>query len=347
MLLRMMVYVSAFVFLTTLRLVCADSQNAEVVQNNPVAATDTSVCELAASPAKFDGKLLRIHTYMSRGFEDSTLHDPECAEEALVNWQSSGTPKVLIWSDFANEVGNYKVKRFAPLVNDEQLKEFHRFLREQGSTRQLTGATLIGTFYAEKSITVNGHTSKQGYGHMGCCSLFVISRVESVDKEYGDDLSYSATDWYIGLSRGCVSEQMLRVPTNETLLAWQQAANQGQAEWHHDARQTAEEELKELKFGTLGKVSGGVTEVLAPGKSGWVADAESPPTETLLETEARPFRKRYEWIEGDRITKYVIVVTRPYWLLKAAGTSEKVIWVPAGASMLKCGVIPAQKKKKH
>jgi len=323
------------------------SRGPDNLDDNSGTIVETSVCKLAASPDAFDGKLIRIHAYMSRGFEDSTLHHPECAEEALVNSRTSTSPRPNIWASFATEAGYYKVKGYRPLVEDAQLKKFQQLLREGSQPYRLTGVVLIGTFYAGKPRVFNGHTtSMRGYGHMGCCSLFVISQVESIDPRYENELSYSATDWYVGLPQGCFSEQMLGVPNNTTLLAWQKAANEGQDVWHYDAKQTAEDELKELKSGSLGKISGGATEMLDPGKSGWTAQADLRPTETLLEVEATAFRKRYEWIEADHITRYAIVVSRPYWLLKVAGSAENVIWVPAGASVLKCGT-PTQQKKKH
>jgi hypothetical protein len=36
--------------------------------------------------------------------------------------------------------------------------------------------------------------------------------------------------------------------------------------------------------------------------------------ETLLEAESLPYRKIYEIIEKDRKSRWIVIVTRPYWL---------------------------------
>ena len=347
MLVRVLLYVTELTLAVGIRSASAAALSADTKQSDPTPAADATVCEIAASPEAFDGKLLRIHAYISRGFEDSTLHDPSCPEEALVNWRGSSTPVPKIWSDFANEVGYWKVKGYAPLVKDDQLRLFRRLLDERSRTHQMTGATMTGTFYSGKPLKVNGRaTTLRGYGHMGCCSLFVISTVESVDTDYANDLNYSAGDWNVGLPLGCTSEQMLGLPTNEMLLAWQQAANQGQDEWRYDAKQTAEDQLRKLKSGSFGSTSGGTTRLLVPGKSDLSAPADSRPAETLLETASTTFLKRFEWIEGDQTAHFVIVVTRPYWLLKTAGTPERVIWAPAAASVLNCQTPRTRNKKR-
>jgi hypothetical protein len=160
-------------------------------------------------------------------------------QKRLSGARASSTAVPTTWSDFADEVGDWrvwKVKGYAPSVKDDQLRLFRGLLGERSRTHQMTGATMTGTFYSGKPLKINGRaTTLRGYGHMGCCSLFVISSVESVDTDYANDLNYSAGDWNVGLPLGCNSEQMLGLPTNKMLLAWQEAANQGQDEWRYDA----------------------------------------------------------------------------------------------------------------
>jgi hypothetical protein len=271
-------------------------------------------------------------------------------QKRLSGARASSTAVPTTWSDFADEVGDWrvwKVKGYAPSVKDDQLRLFRGLLGERSRTHQMTGATMTGTFYSGKPLKINGRaTTLRGYGHMGCCSLFVISSVESVDTDYANDLNYSAGDWNVGLPLGCNSEQMLGLPTNKMLLAWQEAANQGQDEWRYDAKQTAEDQLGKLESGSFGSASGGTTRLLVPGESDLSAPADSRPTETLLETASTTSLKRFEWIEGDQTMHFVIVVTRPYWLLKVARTPERVIWAPAAASVLNCQALRTRNKKR-
>ena len=253
------------------------AQNAQARSQTPQIQRDvikTDVCALAASPDKYDGKLVRVEAYISQGFEDSTLHDPQCPEEALINSRHANAPQPHIWAEFADQVGYWHVTRFAPLVRDEQLKTLRAALKERAHKYQMTLADMIGTFYAGSPVKINGYvTSMRGFGHLGCCSLFVISQVESVHPN-DQNLDYSWADWNIGLPEGCYSERMLGLPLNETIRQWQETANAGADEWRFDPREVAEGQLKELKSGQLGQQAGGETRLLVPKKS------ELPPPAT-------------------------------------------------------------------
>jgi len=300
--------------------------------------TDTVLCEVARSPQAFDRKLVRLHAYLSRGFEDSTLHDASCPEEALTNMGNPSGWPTEIWADFADHTDYWKVKGFAPLANDERLQQFRTLLLSRSRVHQMTAATMVGTFYAGTAIDIKGRpaTRFRGYGHMGCCSLFVISRIEAVDTIYSDDLNYSSENWSIGMLEGCYSEQMLGLPTNGAVRSWQKDADDGRDDWHYDPRQTAENQLRKLRSGGYGSGTAGRTELISPKKSKLKPSGDQPPTETLTEMSSTPSLKRYEWEESDRITRFVIVVSRPYWLAKIAASPDKVVWAPVGASVLQC-----------
>ena len=328
--------------------VCGVAQNAQPRSQTlqiKDEAIKTNVCELAASPDKYDGKLVRVEAYVSRGFEDSTLHDPLCAEEALINWPNTRTTQPHIWAEFANQVDYWHVTGFAPLVRDEQLKQLQAVLKDRANNHQMTSADMVGTFYAGKPVKINGHvTSLHGFGHLGCCSLFVISQVESVQAN-DENLDYSWADWNIGLPEGCYSDRMLGLPLNKTIRQWQEAANAGADEWRFDPQAVAEAQLKELKSGSLGKHLGGETRLLRPKKSELEPPSNLQPTDTLVESSSTPFLRRYEYIESDRTTRFVIVVARPYWLQTFAGP-KGVIWVPVGSSVV-CCVSQNTRGKKH
>jgi len=328
--------------------VCAPAQN-NPSQDGPAEPINTTACELATSPERYDRRLIRIHSYISRGFEDSTLHDPTCPFEALFNVRRDAARPAMIWAEFADHEARYwKLKNYAPLLADDEFRILEKLIRERRGAHQMVAATMVGTFYAGKKVKINGKESAlRGYGHFGCCAMFLISRVESADTNYVDELNYSDADWNVGLPEGCFSEQMLGLPTNETVRRWQQAANEGGDSWRHDPLQAADDHLRKIKSGWYGGKSGGTVELLVPGKADLVAPLDQRATETLLEEYATPFLKRYVWIEPDHVTRFVIVMTRPYWLEKLAGSAEKVIWVPAGSSMLCCGEVRKKRTKKH
>lgn len=314
------------------------------IASNAQDAIKTDVCELTAAPERFDGKLIRIEAYISSEFEDSTLHDPSCPEEALVNARTSIAAEPHIWTEFADHVAYWHVKGFAPLVDDEQLRLLRAVLSKRGGLHQMARATMSGTFYAGKSLKINGRVVySRGFGHMGCCSLFVISHVESLAADYASELDYTWADWNVELPQGCYSEQMLGLPTNKMIRSWQEERNKGRDDWHHDPRQTAEDELKRIKSGEFGP-TGGKTEILAPGKSDLNPPADTRSAETLIESSSVPYLKRYEYIEADRITRFVILVGRPYWLETLAGSPRNVIWAPVGASVINCSTKASRKR---
>jgi hypothetical protein len=300
------------------------------------AVVDTSVCAIAATPGNFDGKLVRVSAYISSGREDSGLHDYGCAEEALVNMMRPSTSaKPDIWVEFQDEGEEYGVKGFAPLVNDDVYRQFRKVLLARSRLDQMTRATMIGTFYSSRPQGFTHDVEPmRGYGHMGCCGLFVLSRVESVETNYANDLDYM---WGISidLPDGCYSEQELSVPTNAEIRRWQREAVGGLGAWRHDPRQTAEEQLKRI-ISSGPETRGGTTSLLNPKKEDLKPSNDARPTETLLESSATANKVRYEYIEANRLTRYVIVVTRPYWLEAVAGSVENVIWAPAASSILRC-----------
>jgi hypothetical protein len=339
---------SSFALLLGAVSICDAVQNAQARSQTPQIQRDvikTDVCELAASPDKYDGKLVRVEAYISRGFEDSTLHDPQCPEEGLINRRRSDAIEPHIWAEFADDVDYWHVTGFAPLVRNDQLKRLQEALQERAPKHQMTSAGMIGTFYAGKPMKFNGRvTPLRGFGHLGCCCLFVISQVESVQTN-DENLDYSWAEWNIGLPEGCYSERMLGLPLNKTIRQWQETANTGADEWRFDPREVAQDQLKELKSGQLGQQKGGETRLLVPKKSELKPPSNLQPTGTLLEASSTPYLTRFEYIESDRTTRFVIVVARPYWLQTLAGP-KGVIWVPVGSSVANC-VSQSARSKKH
>jgi len=81
-----------------------------------------------------------------------------------------------------------------PLVDDLTFQKFTDLLNQEADTTVRVAA--LGRFFSGEKRT-NGATSWGGAGHWGCCSLFVIERVESFEAHTRTDLDYTAeAGWY-------------------------------------------------------------------------------------------------------------------------------------------------------
>lgn len=301
---------------------------------------DTTVCQLRSSPAEFDHKPIRVNAYLSLGFEEAGMHDPFCQENSSTNQQSSNHEKWDFWVEFADHADHEGVKDFLPLVEDAQLRKFFDVLNEREG--QMSRAVLIGTFYAAKTPedTKPGEISLLGgYGHMGCCHLFVVSQVESVQTQYSADLDYSPY-WSTSEPRSCYSHETYKVPTDEEIRSWQQAANNGDSLWRLDPMKVAEEQLDAMRTGRFKDTAWLDSEQIIPEDPVqaryFLAPPDTRPTETLVEASSQSFRKTYEFIAPDRKLRLVIVVARPYWLEELAVSSAKMIWAPVASAKVTC-----------
>lgn len=301
---------------------------------------DTTVCQLRSSPAEFDHKLIRVNAYLSLGFEEAGMHDPFCQENSSSNEQSSHREEPGFWVEFADHADHEGVKGFPPLVKDVQLHKFFDVLNQRDG--QMPRAVLIGTFYAAKTPedTEPGKISFLGsYGHMGCCHLFVVSQVESVEMQYSADLDYSPY-WSTSEPRSCYSHEAYSVPTDAEIRSWQQAANNGDGLSRLDPTKVAQEQLDAMRTGRF-KDTGWLDwehEIPEDPERAryFLAPSDARPTETLLEASSQFFRRTYEFIAPDRKSRLVIVVARPYWLEELAGSSAKVIWAPVASAIVTC-----------
>lgn len=318
-------------FLLITVLCWAAVSEAQSSQPQPI---DTDLCAVRADIKQFDKKLIRLHAFVRSGFEDSTLFDQKCPEEALGNWNFKDRPG-WIWMSFGDEeeMKGSKVKGYEPLVEDDEYKGFHELLIKRRRQGQMSAATIVGTFYAE--------TKSKSYGHMGCCSLFVVSRVEHYDRDYEPDLDYSNTRWNITFPPGCMSAQNTKLPTNAELRALQEKAsaspNDGSAEdIHRDPAKVAEDYMRRILGGEI-HAAGGRSEVLVRGKSDQNVPEDARPTRTPIEERSQSYIKSYVWLEPDRVVRILVNVSRPYWLKQYAKSAEDVIWVPTGAAVVRCG----------
>jgi hypothetical protein len=236
-----------------------------------------------------------------------------------------------IWLHFGNdqEVKGFKIKGYAKLVEDDEYKGFVELLLKRRRLGQMASATMVGTFYAE---------SKSSYNYVGCCSLFVVSRVEHYDRDYDPDLDYSNSRWNIWVPPGCWSAQNTKLPSNAEVRALQEksSATPPEDDLHRDPAKVAEDYIRRILGGEI-HAAGGPTQVLIRGKDEKSLPDDSRPTRTPLEERSQSYIKSYVWLEPDRAVRILVNVTRPYWLKQYAKSTEDVIWVPTGAAVVRCG----------
>jgi hypothetical protein len=190
-----------------------------------------------------------------------------------------------------------------PLVDDVTFKEFTGLLRKEADTT--VRLTAVGRFFSGEKQTINGQPRWGGAGHMGCCSLLVIQRVESFEPHMRSDVDYtSEAGWYE--KEGCkygtlkyVKHVSIPYPDGlEQAIAEQHKADNREADWAlSDPQRVAAESLKPYYPNQV------------------------PVFRTVKKT---PARSVFRWRYGRN--QVVVVVTRPYWLSFYAKSSS-VVWV--------------------
>jgi hypothetical protein len=155
-----------------------------------------SLCEIRAHPENFLHKLVEITATASHGFEDSMVEDSQCP------W-SNGRPGVWMEYGGTRSTDTMYCCGFSPkpdraktlvvdgmsldLVDDETFREFDKRLHPKHSKPQRVSDTVRATMRGRIFARYEGIGGTQqnpgwrGYGHMGCCMLFVVTQVVSLD----------------------------------------------------------------------------------------------------------------------------------------------------------------------
>ena len=144
---------------------------------------------------------------------------------------------------------------------------------------------------------------------MGCCSLLVIQQIVSVDPHDRDDLDYESFVDQPDMEKlrcGGYRDLMEILPYRDMLLALENAEADKMAWAFSDPERVAVDGLVKLL----------------------TVDAKS----IRGMKEVRRFQGKviYEWHGRGKI-KYMMVVTRPYWLSFYSHTQARVPWVLAAA----------------
>jgi hypothetical protein len=152
-----------------------------------------SLCEILKDPKAFEGKNVRFRGNISAEFEDFSVYDPSCPNPYGSGiWLMFGGDVDCPTPSTVNDVGRFpgtnvkfQGKRYA-LVKDDEFRAFHKFIttrKNRKSVYQVT-ATLEGTFFAGRTgKDARGQLQLPGYGHLGCCHLFIIHRISEVSAQ--------------------------------------------------------------------------------------------------------------------------------------------------------------------
>ncbi len=149
-----------------------------------------SLCELATHAKLYDGKTIRVRGALNAEFEDFTLAMGKDCDTQQQIWLAFGgdvpglVPSMV--NDMARKAGTdievdgvrYGIKK------DDNFRRLYALIASRNGNKPAyrATATLRGAFIAGKeSKSQDGKSDFLGYGHLGCCSLFVITEVSEVE----------------------------------------------------------------------------------------------------------------------------------------------------------------------
>lgn len=172
--------IAGFIFIATA------ISSAYAQSDQPIKA---SLCEIRTHPMDFNHKLVEVHAIASHGFEDSSLVDPACSGSPFFWFEYGG--KVVTGTMYCcgltnarERTENLKVDGITiPLVDDAPFRSFDQKLHPEHSKQKKSNtvsATVQGILFLAPQKLGENYT-QYGYGHMGCCILFAVTRVVAVD----------------------------------------------------------------------------------------------------------------------------------------------------------------------
>jgi hypothetical protein len=164
-------------------------------------AKPISACELAAHRKDFDQKEVLVEGFIFHGFEEFNLSDFECLGFGPRIWLEYGgrerSPTMYCCGNSPNgkSAVDLNVEGIAvPLKDDEKFRQLNALMQLQ-TRSAMARVTLRGRFFAGHNrllLMKDGEKYGMGYGHMGCCSLFVIEQVVDVGAQADGDIDYRA-----------------------------------------------------------------------------------------------------------------------------------------------------------
>lgn len=282
--------------------------------SDAIVERNVTYCELAKDPAAYNRALVRLTAFVTHGFEDFHLAEPICPNppEHFSTWIMYGgdIESNTVYCCPGEASGETRPKTLEvegiqiPLVTDGVFQQFRDLLKKDADTT--VRATLVGRFFSGKRLAVKGPTFWSGYGHLGCCSLFVIQRVEWFELHARSDLDYTA-------EAGWNEPERCKVDSLRWLRHISIAYFDGTAEQAVEEQKLADDGTHAWAFGDPQRVA---VESLKPFYGDQV-----PVLRNLKNT---PARQVFQWKNGKK--SVIIVVTKPYWL-SFYSNSGSVAWV--------------------
>ena len=197
-----------------------------------------------------------------------------------------------------------------PLVEDATFHRFDDFLHQNSRTGITVHATVVARFFAGR---INHHPRGDmwgGYGHLGCCSLFMIQQVLSVDDQRQADLDYSDD------------------PEQPQCIPWKYLTPL-------DARSQILEVQRRAQQGDEAFAFTNDRDVAVAAMHSYVKDLK-PDALILTVKKSTSYRRIYEVRVRGSASSYMIVISRPYWLSFYAADPSKVAWVVLAAFEMSC-----------
>ena len=276
-----------------------------------------SLCKLRSDPKAYNHKLIEVTGFVSHGFEDFTLFDPNCESWPEVWLEYGGTAKsgtmycCGVTAERTRPQSLVVEGISVELVQDDRFKQFDKLI--WSGRDSIVHATIAGRFFSGEQVN-NEVNSFGGYGHMGCCSLLAIEQIVSVDPHESTELDYGAWPDQPNLRDNCGYEILNEVSNRSVLIKAQERADLGKEEWtFSDPQRVASDGLARL------------------------LKLRDPSTIALTQTGQRQGRFIYWWRPRDASAHYMVVVSRPYMLSFYAKDSKRVAWVLIGAYKMSCG----------
>lgn len=157
-------------------------------------------CELARDPVTYNRELVRLTAFVTHGFEDFTLAQPDCANPPqhfsvwiMYGGKAETNTAYCCPGESGAETRSQPLMVEGvqiPLISDVVFQQFTDLLKTEPNTT--VRVTLVGRFFSGEKQAFNNSTYWRGFGHLGCCSLFVIQRVEWFAPHTRSDLDYTS-----------------------------------------------------------------------------------------------------------------------------------------------------------
>jgi hypothetical protein len=277
-----------------------------------------TLCELKRDIGAYNHALLEVTGFVSHGFEDFSFFDPKCLASDPI-WLEYGGKRnsdtVYCCGPVANGVRSKPlvVENVAiPLLDNANFQQFDKLLQSHSSV--LLHTTLVGRFFSGEPNALSSSTSGGGYGHLGCCSLFVIQQVKSVDPIDRNDIDYDPEPDEPDNNKldngGCWLRDLSDSLSSDQWIAAQHKAEGMQPYAFDDPARVAAETLSHL--------------------TGAIAASD------LKQIRQKQGRLVYEWSRKDKDLTYMITVSRPYLVTFYARDPMRIAWIAIGIFEYSC-----------